>query len=132
MATVAVNTAYLSTYTGFPEASIRTLTHAPTPELVTSFLEQLVLKAQDHDRLKAERLRLDVELENAVRNGDTKARAVKATAERALKEVGVLKTRLTEEGRSISLLPTCDALTILQKNRTLALLRSLGVYNPPP
>lgn len=98
MATGILDTAYLSTYTGVPEPSLQILIHTPSPELVTLFLQQLIVNTQDHDRLKAERLRLDVELENSVRNGEAKVRAVKATAEKALKDVASLQAKLKEEG----------------------------------
>ncbi|KAI9725925.1 MAG: hypothetical protein M1828_002252 [Chrysothrix sp. TS-e1954] len=96
MAAVAIDVPYLSSYTSVPEPSLETLINNPTTDLVTSFLQTLVEKAQDHDRLKSERLRQDVELENAVRAGDTRAKGLKSTADNALQEVESLRKQIND------------------------------------
>jgi len=133
MTTAALNTAYLSTYTGFPEPTIQTLIDAPTPELVASFLHQIILKAQDHDRLKAERLRLTVELENAVRSSEAKVRAVKVAQEKAVKDVDTLQERLREKGRFRTRSIGKEALTKPQKMLALpSRLNSRSYGRPRP
>lgn len=115
MTSAVLNTAYLSTYIGVPEPTIRTLIDTPSPELVASFLHQLVVKAQDHDKLKAERLRLDVELENAVRSGEAKVRAVKAIQEKAIKDADTLQEKLIEKGESGNQYIARESLTIIRE-----------------
>lgn len=94
----AVDTAYVASYCGVPESNVQTLTEAPTADLVTTFLRTVITRAQEHETLKAERLRVDVELENAVRGGEAKARALKANADKALQDVQALRKRLDDEG----------------------------------
>ena len=98
MATIALDLPYLSTYANISEPDLLTLVQNPSTELVTSFLEQIIIKAQDYERLKADRLRADVELENAVRNGELHARTLKANVDKALAEAQALRKQLNEEG----------------------------------
>jgi len=98
MATTALDTAYLASYCSWTQPSLQTLIDSPSSDLITSFLENLITKAQEHDRLKAERLRLDVELENAVRGGESRTRGLKANTEKALRDVEALRTSLNEKG----------------------------------
>ncbi|KAF2841974.1 hypothetical protein M501DRAFT_948134 [Patellaria atrata CBS 101060] len=95
----AVDTVYISTSYDVPESTIQTLldTDAVT-ELVKSLLVQLENKARDYDELKSEKLRSDVELENAVRTGDARARMLRSSVEKSMKEVEILKKKLDEEG----------------------------------
>lgn len=96
--TAALDTAYVAKYVGWPQANISSLLDAPTTETVTSFVQLILSRAQEHERLKADRLRIDVELENAVRGGEAKARALKAVNEKSLQEVEKLRTQLNEQG----------------------------------
>lgn len=98
MATAAVDTAYLASYCSFPDPKLQTLITEPTKELVASLLQSLTVKAQDHDRLQSERLRLDVELENAVRGGESKAKFFEDKLKKARDEVETFRTRLNKEG----------------------------------
>lgn len=98
MATVAVDTAYISASYNIPEPSIQTLLDSPTVELVQSLLAQVESKAREYDNLKAEKLRADIELENAVRGGEAQRSSLKASFDRALSEVEELRRKLNEEG----------------------------------
>ena len=98
MAAVAVDIPYLSASYSIPQATLTTLREAPTVELVNSLLLQIAAKAQEYDEIKAEKLRLEVELENAVRSGETKARALKSSVDKGLKEVADLRAKLKAEG----------------------------------
>lgn len=89
---------YLSTYCAVPESTLQSLVQAPTVDLVTSFLQLLLPRAQENERIKSERLRLDVELENAVRSADLRTRILKANTDKALKEVDDLRQKLNQEG----------------------------------
>jgi nucleoprotein TPR len=97
-----LDTAYVAKYTGWPQSNITTLLDAPTTETVTSFLQLILSRAKEHERLKADRLRIDVELENAVRGGEAKARALKAVNEQSLQQVEKLRTQLDEQGMAKS------------------------------
>ena len=94
----SVDTAYVASYCSIPESSVDTLITNPTSELVTIFLETLITKAQEHEALKSDQLRRDVELENAIRGGEAKARVLKANVEKAQEEVSSLRKLLNEEG----------------------------------
>lgn len=100
MATAAIDVAFISASYGVPEPTLQTLLDAPTTEIVRSLLEQIEAKAREYGSLKAEKLRTDVELENAVRSGESRARALKASLDNALKEIEDLRRRLDEEGMS--------------------------------
>lgn len=88
--------AFLSNAYGIPEPDLETLTNAPTSELVKDFLASLTTKAQEYDDLKAEKLRVDVELENTVRTSETKVKAQKAAVTKHAKDVEELRTKLNE------------------------------------
>lgn len=98
MAAAAVDTAYLANTFAIPEPTIHSLIDAPTAQLVQSFLQQLASKARDYDTSRAERLRLDVELENAVRLGESRARSLKTGLEKATRSNEDLTERLKAEG----------------------------------
>lgn len=95
---IALDLPYLSTYSNISEPNLVTLVQSPSKELVVSFIEQIIIRAQDYERLKAERLRADVELENAVRNGELHARALRANTDKAQEEAHALRKQLNEEG----------------------------------
>lgn len=98
MAATTIDPAFIANYAGWTQPRVESLVEAPNPELVTSFLEAIISRAQEHERLKADRLRIDVELENAVRGGEAKARVLKATNEKTQQEVKSLRTQLNDQG----------------------------------
>lgn len=107
----AVDVPYLATTFDVAEDELQTLLDAPTAELVKSFLASLTGKAQEFDELKAEKLKVDVELENTVRTSETKVKAQKATVTRHAKEIEELRTKLNEaEGARESLATELDQL----------------------
>lgn len=97
MATAAIDTAYIAAAYSFPEPTLQTLLDAPTVELVQQLLVKIEAKAHEFDDVKAEKLRSDVELENAVRTGDARARALKASVDKNLKELEEVRRKLSEE-----------------------------------
>jgi nucleoprotein TPR len=111
MATAAVDVGYLAASYSVPEPTIQSLLSAPTVELVQSFLAQIEAKAREFDELKSEKLRSDVELENAIRGSDTLARSLKASADKALKEAEELRQKLSQEGKCAHawIGPACNA-----------------------
>lgn len=98
MATMALDSDYLSTYLDVPRSSLDTLIDAPTAELVKGLLEAITLRARQTDELQAEKFRLEVELENAVRSAETKCQGLKATVDKALQDVNQLREKLSFEG----------------------------------
>lgn len=63
-----------------------------------SLLVQIEAKAREHDDLKSEKIKVDVELEAAVQGGDSRARSLKAAADKAQKETEQLQQKLAREG----------------------------------
>lgn len=98
MAAVAVDVGYLAASYAVPEPTLQSLLDNPTADLVKSLLQQIEAKAREYDGIKAEKLRSDVELENAVRSGEVRARTLKATADKGLKDVEDLRRKLNDEG----------------------------------
>lgn len=87
---------YLSTLYGVPETELQTLVDAPTAELVQEFLASLTTKSQEFDTLKADKVRVEVELENTVRTADAKNKAQKAQVTKHAKEAEELRIKLDE------------------------------------
>lgn len=98
MAAAGVDTAYLAGFCGLPQSDLDGLVTSPTSDAVNAFLASIVAKAHEFEDVKAEQRRLDVELENAVHLGDTRARSLKANNDRALADLETLRKKLIEEG----------------------------------
>lgn len=98
MATATVDLPFLASHYAVPETTLTTLTQAPTVDLVKQLLESISSKARETEELKSDKLRLEVELENAVRSGEVKVKAFKASAEKGRTEVSGLRTKLQEAG----------------------------------
>ncbi|KAL1956278.1 hypothetical protein VTO42DRAFT_7451 [Malbranchea cinnamomea] len=111
MATVAVDLPFIASHYAIPETTLTTLTQEPTVHLVKQLLECIARKARETEELKSDKLRLEVELENAVRSGETKVKALKASAEKARAEISSLRTKLQDaEGARSSLESELDSL----------------------
>lgn len=98
MAAAAVDVGYLAASYAVPETTLQSLLSQPTVALVQSLLEQIESKAREHDDLKSEKIKLDVELEAAVQGGETRARSLQAAADKAKKETEQLQQKLAREG----------------------------------
>ncbi|KAK3707925.1 Protein mlp1 [Vermiconidia calcicola] len=129
---VAFDIPYLSTTYDYQESDIQTLIDAPTTELVKEFLTSLTAKGQQYDTLKADKLRVDVELENTVRTSETKVKAQKAAVTRNAKEIEELRSKLNnaesaretlsnelEQLRSTTSGSTAETQTLRQRIETL-------------
>ncbi|KAI9741357.1 MAG: hypothetical protein M1834_003074 [Cirrosporium novae-zelandiae] len=106
MAAAAVDIPQVATFCSVPESTLTTLLEAPTVELVNIILEKIATKAQEYEELKSTNVRLEVELENAVRSGESKARVLKGSVEKGLKETADLRAKLQEEENARSSLQT--------------------------
>jgi nucleoprotein TPR len=99
MAAAAVDLASLSSHLDVPEATLTTVTIAPTIELVISVLQAVAEKAHEYNTLYAEKLRVDIELENVVRSSEALCGQFKTTADNALKDVEEARQKLRNEGK---------------------------------
>lgn len=103
MAATDLDVIRLSSFCSLPQTSITTLLDAPTTELVKSVLTAISSRAREWDELTAQNLKLNVELENAVRGGELKSRAIKASLEKASKKADSLQQALEAESKVLSL-----------------------------
>lgn len=133
MATATIELPYLSSHYSIPESTLATLTQAPTVELVNQLLECMVKKAREYDDLKSDKLRVEVELENAVRSSDSKIKVLKNSVEKGHTEVEELRKKQHELG---NIWPACRLLilTVLENARSaleseIATLKSSSTSN---
>lgn len=98
MAAAAVDVGYLAASYSVPASTLQSLLSTPTVELVQSLLVQIEAKARAYDDLKSEKLRSDLELENIVRSNESRQKTLKATANKALKELEELRAKYNEQG----------------------------------
>ena len=89
---------YLSSYISVPETSLRGLLSTPTIELVENLLSKIQTKAREHHELQSEKLQLEVELESAIRAGESKSRQMKESVDKSLQEVSSLRQQLHAAG----------------------------------
>ena len=99
MAVAQLDVAQLSSFCSLPQQSIDTLLDAPTASLVASLLRNISVKADEYNDIVSEKLKLSVELENAVRGSETKSRVLKSSVDKGLKEATDLRQKLQAEGR---------------------------------
>lgn len=97
-AEVAVDFGYLSTHLGVPENTLETAAAQPTADLVRAVLQAVAAKAHEFDDLYAEKLRVDIELENSFHSAESRCQSFKATADKALKDADELRKKLQQEG----------------------------------
>lgn len=98
MASAAVEIPFLAAHYGVPESTLTSLTEGPLTDLVNQLLESMASKAREYDELKSDKLRLEVELENAVRSNESKIKVLKNNVEKGLNEISQLRTKLQESG----------------------------------
>ena len=99
MAVAGVDVPQLASFCSVPETSIHSILDQPTAELVRSLLDGVSARIQEHNELKSEKVRVDVELENAVRGADSKSRALRHSLEKAQLESADVKRKLQIEGK---------------------------------
>ena len=100
MAVATMDVEYLSGYLDLPQTNLTTVLDAPTANLVQEILNAVANKAREHDDLAADKLRLEIELDNAARGSATRIEGIKSSLEKAQKTVEELRTRLSEEGKT--------------------------------
>jgi nucleoprotein TPR len=87
----------LSTFLSVPESDILSLASISQP-FVSSVLEAIARKANEFDELRADKLRLEVELEQAVRTADSRVRSMKGQLDEALQETQGLRAKVEQTG----------------------------------
>jgi nucleoprotein TPR len=102
MADTAIDIPYLSSHFSLSESTLLSLTEAPTVDLVNQLLQSITTKAHGYDELKSDKLRLEVELENAVRSNESKIKVLKGTVEKGHSEVEELRKKLHESGNYLT------------------------------
>lgn len=107
MAAATIELPYISSHYSIPESTLTTLTQAPTVDLVNQLLESITKKARDYDDLKSDKLRVEVELENAVRSSDSKTKVLKNSVERGNAEVEELRKKQHELGKYLLPVAIC-------------------------
>ncbi|KAI5302939.1 hypothetical protein KEM56_000199, partial [Ascosphaera pollenicola] len=95
----AVDIPFLSSHYSVPDTTLTTLTQNPTIELVNELLTSITAKAREDGNLKSDKLRLEVELETAIRTSDSKVKVLKNNAQKHLAEVSNLRNKLQEAGK---------------------------------
>ncbi|KAL8907417.1 MAG: hypothetical protein Q9171_005859 [Xanthocarpia ochracea] len=100
MAAAELDIPRLSSFCAVPQTSLTTLLDTPTSDLVRNLLASLSPRIHEYDTLKAENLKLNVELENVVRGGESKSRVLKNSVDKALRETAELRQKLQGEEQS--------------------------------
>jgi nucleoprotein TPR len=113
----AIDVDYLSAYLNVPQPTLTTIVDAPTAELVRLVLEAVKVKAHEHDELVADKLRVDIELENAVRTSETRVEGLRSTIEKAQNTVEELRIKLKEEGNYRDKIFTTQLLTTVSHRK---------------
>ncbi|KAJ5259533.1 nuclear pore complex protein An-Mlp1 [Penicillium angulare] len=104
MAETAIDFPYLSSHFSLSETALSSLVEAPTAGLINQLLQSITTKAHEYDELKSDKLRLEVELENAVRSNESKIKVLKGTVEKGHTEVEDLRKKLHEAETTCSTL----------------------------
>jgi nucleoprotein TPR len=99
MAAAGLDVDLLSAYLSLPQQTLISVLDSPTTELVRSVLEAITAKAREHQELAADKLHVDIELENAVRSSETRIEGLRASLEKSQKTVEETRTKLKEEGK---------------------------------
>lgn len=100
MATMAIDVGHLSSYLALPQDALGEFIESPNAELAVSILMTVLTKAREYDELAAEKLRVDIELENVVRNSEARVESLKANLEKTQKTVEDVRIKLNDEGLS--------------------------------
>ena len=88
----------LSSFLSVPHESLSHLATAASDYAVL-ILNSITARANEYDELKADKMRAEVELEQTVRTGGSKAKGLKTQLEAALKENQQLREKLCAEGK---------------------------------
>lgn len=107
----AVDVNIIASFASIPGTSVSTLLQNPTVELVASLLQGISSKIQEHEQLKAQKFRLEVEHETSVRTSESKTKVLKSSVDKALAESSRLRVDLQNSGGSHAELVVEDRIT---------------------
>lgn len=93
----AIDVSRLSNFLSLPEDVISSFAGI-TGDYVTSVLRAIDNKSREHDNLRADALRIEVELEQAVRTADNRVKAMKTQLDSSLAETQDLRSKLNTSG----------------------------------
>lgn len=99
MASSGLDIARLAIFASLPESTLNDLLTSPTVTLIQSLLSNLILRAREQDEAQSAKLKLKVELENALRAGEAKAKVVKTSLNKNLEEISKLRQQLQLSGQ---------------------------------
>jgi nucleoprotein TPR len=88
----------VSAFSTVSEAALSSLLSAPTPETVTSFLQNVQKNAKECEQNKSQRVRLEVELETVVRTNESKVKVLQNSRDKALSDVQKIRGDLQQSG----------------------------------
>jgi nucleoprotein TPR len=97
MAAADLDIGYVAGHLGLSEDGLTTLAADPN---VLSLLQAVAIKAHEFNELDATKLRVEIELENALVGTENRVQAFKETADKALKDLEELRQKLAAEGTS--------------------------------
>jgi nucleoprotein TPR len=89
----------LAAFLAMPDEDVAALASI-TEDYVASFLQAVVAKANEFDNLKAEKIKIEVELEQCVRTADSRVKSMKGQLDSALAETQELRQKVSNTGLS--------------------------------
>lgn len=95
------DTQYIAKCFDISEGDVKNLLNNPTADGAKTFIDAAIHKAQDFEKVKSEKLRVEVEFEHAVRNSENKAKTQKATITKHTEELKATKAQLTEANTKV-------------------------------
>jgi len=87
----------IATFLSIPDTDIASLEKI-TEAYVASILQSIAVKANEFEELRADKLRIEVELEQSVRTADSRVKGMKGQLDEALRETQELRKRAGESG----------------------------------
>lgn len=96
---VQVDISRLSTFLDVPDEQVAALSTI-TEDYIVSILQAVLAKANEFDDLKADKLKLEVELEQCVRTADSRVKSMKGQLDSAITETQELRLKASNTGLS--------------------------------
>ena len=90
----------MAIFASVPESTINNILTEPTAEIVRTFLQSLEEKVKQSEQTKAQKTRLEVELETIVRTNESKTKVLQKSRDKALVDVTKLREDLQAAERA--------------------------------
>ncbi len=91
----------ISSFASVPNTTVSTLLENPTVELVRSLLQGITTRIQEHEQLKTQKFKVEVEHEASVRTSESKTKVLKSSVDKALAESSRLRIELQNSGERV-------------------------------